>query len=154
MESVYNAHPAEFGAHAATDGAMAKGFFVGEDQQGRIEVGAELISYKPEALVSFVDQPIEIDLSSRDVHPLLHNGHLEIIREFFGNGITERAKKIIDGLSAKKGPDADAAKFSAYVAAVRDWSQDPTIGGEIAAIILERGKGWRWFHRPDFCPES
>jgi hypothetical protein len=40
-----------------------------------------------------------------------------------------------------------AAKSSMAVKAVMDWSNDPTIGGDIASIIIERGKKWRWFSR-------
>lgn len=76
------------------------------------------------------------------------------MREFFDGGRTGRAKKLVSELGDNKGPDADAARYSAYVAAVRDWSGDNGIGGEIAVTILERGKSWRWFHRPDFCPEN
>jgi len=63
--------------------------------------------------------------------------------------------RIIAGTTGRKpGPDTDATRYSSYVAAVRDWSGGKDIGGEVATIIVERGKGWRWFHRPDFCPEN
>lgn len=52
------------------------------------------------------------------------------------------------------GPDAVAARYSLYVEAVRDWARDSGIGGEVATIILEKGKGWRWFRRPNYCPEK
>ena len=82
--------------------------------------------------------------------PILNNGHYEIMDEFYDRGQTDRAKRIIAGTTGwKPGPDTDATRYSSYVAAVRDWSGGKDIGGEVATIIVERGKGWRWFHRPD-----
>jgi len=57
------------------------------------------------------------------------------------------------GIADKSDPDALAIRLSAYAGAVRDWRGDSTIGGEIAVAILERSNGWRWFRRPEFCPE-
>jgi hypothetical protein len=85
--------------------------------------------------------------------PLLNNGHRELLDEFFGKDKTDRAKKIIaETVGGSPGPETDATKYTAYVAAIRDWSGDAGIGGEVATIILERVAGWRWFRRPDFCP--
>jgi hypothetical protein len=73
------------------------------------------------------------------------------MEEFFDGGQTDRAKNVAETAGWKPGPDTDATRNSSYVAAVRDWSGDNDIGGEVATIILERGKGWRWFRRPNFA---
>jgi hypothetical protein len=52
------------------------------------------------------------------------------------------------------GIDVWAVQSSMVVRAVMDWSNDPTIGGDIASVIIERGRKWRWFSRPAFCPEN
>jgi hypothetical protein len=154
MESIYNEFPAEFAANAV-DGTMAKGFFVGEDKSGAIRIAGQVISYQQTGLDSFLNEPVTIGPGPEGLVPLLSNGHLDLVREFLNGGQTQRAKKIIAELGPRAfGPDADAARYMAYVAAVRDWSGDSAIGGEIATIILERGKNWRWFHRPDFCPKN
>jgi hypothetical protein len=81
----------------------------------------------------------------------------DIVQEFVRDQQSERAKKIIEDngwATIGQGPDAQAVRLSNMVAAVRDWSGNTMIGGDIATIILEQGKTWRWFHRPDFCPEK
>lgn len=152
MNNIYNAHTFDFAKLAASDGTMVKGFFIEGDQPGDIEAAGQVITYRA---LGFTNEQINIPFGhAGGTIPLFHNGHLEIMREFFDHGRTERAKKIIAQIGDKKGADVDATRYSAYVTAVRDWSYDPGIGGEIATIILERGKDWRWFKRPDFCPEQ
>ena len=59
-------------------------------------------------------------------------------------------------IKSKGKSDAEtmAIDFEAYVEAVRDWSGDVGIGGDVAVIIMEKEGKRRWFHRPDFCPEK
>jgi hypothetical protein len=52
------------------------------------------------------------------------------------------------------GVDVWAIQSLMVVKTVMEWSNDPTIGGDIAPIIIQRGKKWRWFNRPAFCPEN
>ena len=155
MENFYNANPAFFGA-SAFEGTMAKGYFVGENDKGEVEIAGQTISYQPFGISHFANEPIEIARGTPAGGTLINGGHAEILQEFYGSGSTERAKKIIAQLSATRTSLANAwaRRTSAYVAAVRDWSGDSGIGGEIAVVVLEQGKRWRWFHRPDFCPKN
>jgi hypothetical protein len=88
---------------------------------------------------------------------IFHGGHLEIIEEL-DRGTTERARAKIAQMKARQakasGVDVLADKSSMAVKAVMDWSNDPTIGGDVASIIIERGKKWRWFSRPTFCTKN
>lgn len=80
-------------------------------------------------------------------------GHEEIIQEvdaFSSDRSIVLRSKFAD-------PGNNQATFLAtmaqmYVTAARDWTGDNEIGGEIAAIILERGRKYRWLHRPGFYP--
>ena len=47
--------------------------------------------------------------------------------------------------------DRDAAIVQSLVQAVIDGANDPSVGGEVAILILQRDKGLTWFHRPDVC---
>lgn len=51
-------------------------------------------------------------------------------------------------------PDDWAAAAEFVVARVRDSSIDPYVGGDIATIILERGKSLRWYHQPIGCAQN
>ena len=79
-----------------------------------------------------------------DSHPMILN---EInARE------TSRAKSLPGPFRSAYTTVTDWARMAhATVKAVRDWGNDDEIGGDIATIILERGKKCRWFHRPEFC---
>lgn len=81
-------------------------------------------------------------------------GHEEIIQEV--DAFSSDRSIILRSKFAD--PGNNQATFSAtmaqmYVTAARDWTGDSEIGGEIAAIILERGRKCRWLHRPGFYPE-
>jgi hypothetical protein len=137
---------------------MTKGFFVGTKDDGELTADAATIGYHADGEAQFthtsqsftptatphIEQPVDKPLT-------------DIESEFANGGQTDRAKKVMQDTgwaTAKTGPDATALHLSTLVAAVRDWSGNDKIGGDIATIILERGKAWRWFHRPDFCPEQ
>jgi hypothetical protein len=47
-----------------------------------------------------------------------------------------------------------AIKAKMCVRAVIEWTGDREVGGEISAIVLERGKQYRWVNRPDFVPQG
>jgi hypothetical protein len=152
----YNTRPVEFG-RSAVQTIMADGFFVGLDAHGDIGFARQTIRYRPTGSPKFTlaAEPRRALSTDPAREPTYVSGYFDIIREFKKGHETERAKNIVDRLGAFDGePDAVAARYSAYVAAVRDWSGERGIGGEVATIILERGKGWRWFHRPPFCPAT
>lgn len=89
-------------------------------------------------------------------HPGINSGYQEIVQEV-EEAKTLRAKRLLSEFPEETGiatADTVALKVERYVKAVRDWSGDSNIGGDIATIILERGQKWRWFHRPEFYPES
>ena len=133
---------------------VAEGFFVGINSHDEIAASDATIFRRSDLFAGFAFRSERIVPGPPPNMPLLNNGHFEILEEFYGSRRTDRAKKIIAETAGwNSGPDTDATRYSSYVAAVRDWSGDTGIGGEVATIILERGKGWRWFHRPDFCPE-
>jgi hypothetical protein len=132
---------------------IAEGFFIGINRLNKIEASTAIIFRRPDLVPGFAFHSEQIIPGSPGDMRLLNNGHFEILDEFYGKSVTERAKKIIAETAGwKPGPDTDATRYSSYVAAIRDWSGDMGIGGEVTTIILERGRGLRWFHRPDFCP--
>jgi hypothetical protein len=134
---------------------VARGFFIGTNSHNEITASAATIFSRPELFTRFDIRIERVVPGPPDHMPILNNGHFKIMEEFFDGGQTDRAKKLVAETAGwKPGPDTDATRYSSYVAAVRDWSGDNDIGGEVATIILERGKGWRWFRRPNFCPEN
>ena len=155
MMEVYNTRPSEFGSNAV-GGIMAEGVFVGVGADGMIAYGSRIIRYAqlpgaPFEIAQGPDDALPRDPSQAAIYP---GGHRELIDEFSSGGQTERAKKAIAHLGPfQPGPDFAAARVEAYVSAVREWSGDRDIGGQIAVITLERGQGLRWVKRPDFCPE-
>jgi hypothetical protein len=126
------------------------GFLGGVNGNGKIELDWIDISLSPLTGFSVIQNTIRAGY-------LVHGGHVEIISEFDHGGKTERAKTLLEKISAdgsdKSLAEKSAIKGQAFVEAVRDCSGDITIGGEVAVLILERGKKWRWFKRPTFCPE-
>jgi hypothetical protein len=134
------------------------GYFVGIKDDGGIDAGAETITYHADTAQHFTHTLERFTLAATPhIQQPLDKTAIDVEQEFANGGQTERAKKIIqDNAWAKigNGPDAVAVRFGNLVAAVRDWSGNDKVGGDIATLILERGKDWRWFHRPDFCPEQ
>lgn len=58
--------------------------------------------------------------------------------------------------SAGKSPvDTQAIILKHLVKNIPAWADDTESGGDVAQIISDaKEKNWRWFHRPDFCPEN
>jgi hypothetical protein len=137
---------------------IARGYFVGIKDDGGIDAGAETISYHADSAQHFTHTLERFTLAATPhIQQPADKTALDVEQEFANGGQTERAKKIIQENAWAKignGPDAVAVRFGNLVAAIRDWSGNDKIGGDIATIILERGKDWRWFHRPDFCPDK
>jgi hypothetical protein len=154
MQSIYEKRAVEF-SKGAVDGLMADGFFVRTDTQGKVTFSGQSIRYRRHGQTHFMGNPEPAVFSDPGAGPKYVSGYNEIIREFRDGGKTKRAKRVLSRLDpTQQGPDAVAARYSAFVRAVRDWTGDKGIGGEIATIILEKGKGWRWYNRPAFCPEK
>jgi hypothetical protein len=139
-------------------GVVTKAYFVGIKDDGDIDAGAETITYHADTAQHFTHALEHFTLAATPhIQQPLEKTALDVEQEFASGGQTERAKKIIQENAWAKignGPDAVAMRFGNIVAAVRDWSGDDRVGGDIATLILERGKDWRWLHRPDFCPEQ
>jgi hypothetical protein len=79
--------------------------------------------------------------------------HDDIAKELIA-ATTDRARKLRSLVKLTDDPAANCAMVAEmHVKAVIEWSDDKEVGGEIASVILERGKKWRWFNRPDFCAD-
>ncbi len=153
MEAAYGkflaAHPAL--AQSLDDKVMIKGYFAGIDDYAKVVLeSAEISRRSGEFSTSFSHRQ-----QSGDAIPIVHGGHSEIIDEFADGGTTARAKKVLAQIDAEGARESSADKMAllveAFVRAVRDWSGDDTVGGDVAVLILERGKYPRWFRRPSFC---
>jgi hypothetical protein len=136
---------------------MTKGFFIGTKDNGELTADAATIGYHADNAAQFSHTPqsftptVQAHIEQPVDKPLT-----DIESEFANDGQTDRAKKLMQDTgwaTARNEPDATASRLRTLVTAVRDWSGNDKIGGDIATIILERGKPWRWFHRPDFCPQ-
>lgn len=133
------------------NGEISQGFFISSENdkvlavQATIKMQASGVAARFSPIVTFVEP-----------NSWIFSGHGEILAEFVENHISERAKITIaqfnSRISGSTAPEIWATKTEMYVKTVTDWSGDVNIGGEIATIILEHGKKWRWFRRPSFCP--
>lgn len=145
-------------APALLKGIITRGYFVGIKDDGGIDAGAETIEYHADSAQHYTHTLERFTLAATPrIQQPAEKTALDVEQEFANGGQTERAKKIIQDNAWTKignGPDAVAVRFGNLVTAIRDWSGNDKVGGDIATIILERGKDWRWFHRPDFCPEQ
>ncbi len=153
--SIYRTKPSEF-ANYAVQNIMVGGFFVGLDESGTIKYSSQRIVLQPYGFPQFINsaEPKPVGSTNPEEGPTYASGYFEIVREFMSGNRTERAKAVIDNLGTlPSGPDRVAAIYAAIVNSVAKWSGEIGIGGDIAAIILERGQDWRWYHRPDFCPQ-
>lgn len=154
IQRIYSQSAVEFG-RSAVNNIMTDGFFVGTGMDGKIEFAGRRITYQMFGAPAFVISPQPVVFRDPTDFPTYAAGYREIIAEFENGGTTARARAVLAQLGMiRPGPDGIAALYSAYVGAVRDWSGEKGIGGDVATIIIERGKGWRWYHRPDFCPEN
>jgi hypothetical protein len=82
-------------------------------------------------------------------------GHPDLINEIRNNQ-SERARRLsarIEVASKDRLTEVEksATSIQLKTEAIIGWANDPRIGGEVAVVILEKGKKLRWFRRPSFC---
>lgn len=148
ITTIYPSFPNEI-ANSNSDGQISQGYFVSSDN-GKIFAAQAIVQMQGQILPIFV--PIVTVIAPNS---LILSGHKEILAEFTDGQISARAKLVMaefyNQISGLAEPEIWAMKIEMYAKAVRDWSGDVGIGGEATAIIMERGKKWRWFHQPSFC---
>jgi hypothetical protein len=119
----------------------ASGVFLGHaDTRGVVGAVAQIQQETPSVFKKIVNR-----MQSGD--DISTGGHEEIIQEV--NAYSSDRSIILRSKFADPGnnrPTFLATMARMYVTAVRDWTGDNEIGGEIAAIILERGRKYRWLH--------
>jgi hypothetical protein len=81
-------------------------------------------------------------------------GKEELLSEILGDR-SERAHAVNAEIQAQGDdrPEIErlAVKLQLTTQAILRWADDERIGGDVAVMILEKGRRWRWFHRPDAC---
>jgi hypothetical protein len=151
-------HAREFMSPQALKDPMSKGYFVGTKDNGELTADAATIHYQADSAALFSHTPESfVPTAKPHLDQPADKPLIDIESEFANGGQSERAKKVMQDIgwaTAGNGADATASRVSTLVTAVRDWSGNDNIGGDIATIILERSQPWRWFHRPVFCPEQ
>jgi hypothetical protein len=134
--------------------AIVNGLFIGISRSNRMALAQAELTYTTDG---HINTYLNYHEPAGNGIAIFHGGHLELIEEL-DRGMTKRARAKIAEMRARQatapGVDDWADKSSMVVKAVMDWSNDPTIGGDIASIIIERGRKWRWFSRPTFCKEN
>lgn len=153
MEKIYARNPAKY-VRAAFDNRIVQAIFVGVDARGDVAVSAQTVRYlrKSDGSIFFTHTPDTIDFGDPAIAPTFVAGYYDLVSEFKDGGKTDRARLVLSKLDTSlQGADAVAARYMAYVEAVKEWSKDPAIGGETASIILDSQTGLHWFHRPQFC---
>jgi hypothetical protein len=132
---------------------MITGYFASTDANGNIKFSGASIAERPTAVPRFEQTNQTIRPGPPDDMTIVTQGYEDIIREF-GAEQSHRTRQALAGIDQFQSPlQRTAFLLGAIAAGVRDWSGNAEVGGEIAVIILEREKGWRWFSRPSFCPE-
>jgi hypothetical protein len=133
---------------------ITSGLFIGISRSNRMALAQAELTYTTDG---HIDTHLSYHEPAGNGIEIFHGGHPEIIEEL-DHGMTERARAKIAQMKARRprapGVDVWADRSSMAVKVVMDWSNDPTIGGEIASIIIERGKKLRWFNRPTFCTDN
>ena len=136
------------------DGFITRGVFAGESRNEGV------VAYQSTIRRSDTIEKIDPRFTNEKIPNgyFLGLGHPEVVEPILHNGPDAWARKIHDQILAETsgttGPPEKAATWvSAVTQAVIDRAGDPHIGGQVASIILEQGRNWRWFRRPDFCPE-
>lgn len=135
------------------DGEISQGFFIDIENDRVRAVKAIIQMQGPIIAPSFSPVVTLVEPNS-----LILSGHTEVLAEFSENHASERAKTAIaefnNRIIGRSAPEIWASKIEMYVKSVRDWSTNAGVGGDVATMVLEMGKKWRWFHRPSYCPED
>jgi hypothetical protein len=133
------------------DGEIVVGYFLGIDTNGKLAA----VSAK---VLHTVNSPI----FSREIRRLPPGftllGPIDMVREFFGGG-SDRASQARRRVESESRNKADAERqmilLKVLVESVPKWIPDPGSGGDTAQLIFDaQSRRWRWFHRPEFCPEN
>jgi hypothetical protein len=140
-------------AESVSNKTIVNGLFIGISRGNRMALAQAELTYTD----GHINSHLNYHEPAGNLTAIFQGGHPEIVEEL-DRGITERAKAKIAEMkthqTAVPSVEGWAAKSSMAVKAVMDWSNDPTIGGDVASIIIERGKKLRWFNRPTFCKEN
>jgi hypothetical protein len=132
-----------------------RGFFAGRNADGNLIIYGQQITRSPLGIYRYSPEFIKI---GKEESQAINNGYSDILAEFADHGVTQRAKNVLMEAEkeavGKSNAETMAIRLGAYVRAVRDWSGDPRIGGDVAVIVMEGSERWKWFRRPDFCPDD
>jgi hypothetical protein len=136
------------------DGFITRGIFAGESEN------QDFVAYQSTITRTYTGEAIDLGFTKERIPNgyFLGLGHPEVVQPILHKGPEEWARKIHDRILAQTAgitghPEEAATWVSAVTQAVIDRAGDPRIGGQVASIILQRGHNWRWFQRPDFCPQ-
>jgi hypothetical protein len=132
---------------------IIEGFFAGSNPNGIFGIYGESISGKP---VDASAQPLNYEITSHNRFDMASSP--DILREFETGGTTDWAKNallLLDLETRGKGAaDSLALRYETMVT-LASQSGDPRIGGQPAVMTMDRSDPvWRWFHRPDYCPQK
>jgi|HubBroStandDraft_4_1064222.scaffolds.fasta_scaffold115175_2 hypothetical protein len=115
---------------------LIDGFFVALDEQGAVTFSKEQVIYSPFGFQRFRSGLLPSIFIDPAKVPNYWNGSSEMVEEFRNGQETSRAKDVLAQLgSLSCGPDGVAARYTAIVTAVRNWTGDPSIGGEVACAF-------------------
>jgi hypothetical protein len=152
-ERLFYLHEAE-ASSVAPQGMVQHGFFAGLDSAGNPIIAADEITYDRARTPKVVTKPTTFQMDGDSVRDLVV-AHKEIVAEF-GADISKRAQELLNNFGYVSGDSTVenyAIRAKAIVTAIKDWSGDNKIGGDIAVVTIEAGKKWNWFNRPAFCPQ-
>jgi hypothetical protein len=148
LEALYPFYPALF--NSRPNGEILHGYFIGFD------FGGELASFDAKILHNLPGPfTLEVTPLPRDLFTL--GGYKAEVQEFI-SGITPRAaaiqRQIQTESTGKSIVEKRMIEIKHLVIEVPQWTNDEEVGGDIAQVIFEStAKGWRWYNRPNFCPE-
>ncbi|THD46898.1 MAG: hypothetical protein E7774_05715 [Bradyrhizobium sp.] len=152
-ERLFYLHETE-AASVAPHGRVQHGFFAGLNSAGIPIIAADEITYDRGGTPKIVTKPMTFQMDG-DVTRDLVVAHPEIVAEFviYNSNRAQDLLKRLGYIVGNSSVENYAIRAKAIATAIRDWSGDDKIGGDIAVITIERGKKWNWFNRPAFCPE-
>jgi hypothetical protein len=132
-------------------GEIVIGYFLGMDTDGKPAAVAAKVRHT-------TNSPIFFPGVSRLPNGYTMGGPIELVQEFLA-GASERAKEAQRRIESEARGKSDAERrmieLKVLVEMIPTWIADPGSGGDIAQLIFEvQSPRWRWFHRPEFCPEN